>query len=262
VDVVSFDPALAAAGLVVGVLVGLTGMGGGALLTPLMVLVFHVDPAAAVSSDLVVSLAMKPVGGAVHWRRGTVRSDIVRWLVVGSVPAAFAGAVILDLLDASSVDDVVRRALGVALIAAATSMVLRSRLLARRMRGADLVATAPVRPLPTLAVGVFGGLLVGITSVGSGSLMIVLLLVLYPTLAGASLVGTDLVQAVPLVGAAALGHMLFGSVDVDLMIPLLVGALPGVYVGARLSSRAPERVVRPMLFTVLFASGLKLLQVI
>jgi uncharacterized membrane protein YfcA len=129
--------------------------------------------------------------------------------------------------------------------------------------GASRSPTAQVvlRPLPTLAIGVLGGLMVGMTSVGSGSLMIVLLLVLYPGLPLAVLVGTDLVQAIPLVASAALGHLVFGDVKLGLTASLIIGSLPGVYLGARFSSRAPDRVIRPVLAVVLFISGLKLVGV-
>ncbi|HWC37863.1 MAG TPA: sulfite exporter TauE/SafE family protein, partial [Acidimicrobiales bacterium] len=125
----------------------------------------------------------------------------------------------------------------------------------------DGAAPIAVRPLPTLAIGVLGGLIVGMTSVGSGSLMIVLLLVLYPGLAMATLVGTDLVQAIPLVASAALGHLIFGDVKLGLTTSLILGSLPGVYFGARFSSRAPDRVIRPILAVVLFLTGLKLVGV-
>ncbi|HEX2850906.1 MAG TPA: sulfite exporter TauE/SafE family protein [Acidimicrobiales bacterium] len=257
------DPGIAAAGLLVGFTVGLTGMGGGALLTPLMILFFRVSPLAAVSSDLLVSLVMKPVGASVHLRRGTVRTDLVKWLAIGSVPAAFAGVLLLKALGGDDLDPVVKHALGAALILAAAAMIVKAQLNARRATGAGGPAPAiVVRPIPTLAVGVAGGLVVGMTSVGSGSLIIVLLLFLYPGLSSAELVGTDLVQAIPLVASAALGHLLFGHVSLALTASLVVGALPGVYAGARLSARAPERVVRPALFLVLLTSGLKLVQVI
>ena len=257
----TLDPGIALAGLAVGFMVGLTGMGGGALLTPIMILFFRVPPLAAVSSDLVVSLFMKPVGGAVHARRGTVHSGLVRWLVIGSVPAALAGAWLLSQLGSHNVEPLLRRALGIALLASAGSMILKARIAKRRMEGDDPGPVVVRRGL-TVAIGVAGGLLVGLTSVGSGTLMIVLLLFAYPGLRPAQLVGTDLVQAVPLVAAAALGHFFWGSVSLALTASLLLGALPGVYAGACVSSRAPDRVVRPTLITVLFASGLKLVQVI
>ena len=254
------QPLVALAGLVVGLVVGLTGMGGGALMTPMLVLLFGVQPLAAVSSDLVAAFVMKPVGGLVHLRRGTVDTGLVRWLVLGSVPAAFCGVLVLEALgDGQGVQDAVELALGAALLLAAASIVAKATI---GSRGGPAVTTSGpvrVRRLPTVLVGVLGGFVVGMTSVGSGSLMIVLLLLLYPRLTPSSLVGTDLVQAVPLVGAAALGHLLFGDFRLGLTTSLLIGSLPGVYAGARLSSRASGALVRRCLVVVLLASGLKLL---
>jgi uncharacterized protein len=264
------DPYVAAAGLLVGFTVGLTGMGGGALMTPLLVLLFKVQPLAAISSDLVAAVIMKPVGGGVHLRRGTVNFALVRWLVVGSVPAAFAGVLVLSHLgDGTGVQARIKQALGVALLLAASSIAAKGLLQVRASRMALGMATGGpasrrplrVRPLPTVLIGVVGGLVVGMTSVGSGSLMIVMLLLLYPMLRSSELVGTDLVQAIPLVAAAAVGHLLFGDFQLDLTASLLVGSLPGVYLGARLSSRAHDVVIRPALALVLVASGLKLLGV-
>jgi uncharacterized membrane protein YfcA len=265
--------AVAIAGLFVGFVVGLTGMGGGALMTPMMILLFGVQPLAAVSSDLVASMVMKPVGGAVHLRRGTVNKDLVRWLVVGSVPSAFLGVLVLRAIgDDAQTEGIVRTSLGVALIFAAGSMVAKALLDLRKAQRLQLAAAAgeqvdfrvediKVRRVPTLFVGIIGGLVVGMTSVGSGSLMIVALLLLYPTIRAGQLVGTDLVQAVPLVASASLGHLLFGDFQLDLTVSLLIGALPGVYVGARVSSSAPGGIIRRALVVVLLASGLKLLEV-
>ncbi|MCZ7525347.1 MAG: sulfite exporter TauE/SafE family protein [Acidimicrobiia bacterium] len=258
---IGIDPGLVLAGAIVGLTVGLTGMGGGALMTPMLVLLFGVPPLTAVSSDLVVSLVMKPVGGAIHWRRGTVRTDLARWLVVGSVPAAFAGAALVGTMEPAGVEGWLRRALGLALVASAVMMVMRARFAAAR-GSARAPVSSPVSPALTVGVGAIGGFVVGLTSVGSGTLVIVLLMWLYPTLTPAELVGTDLVQAVPLVGAAAFGHLLFGEVVFALTLSLLVGGIPGVYLGARMSARASQRVVRPALLAVLLTSGLKLLQVI
>lgn len=254
------DPMISLAGLLGGFVVGLTGMGGGALMTPLLVLVFHIQPLAAVSSDLVTSLFMKPFGGAVHWHRKTVRTDLVRWLAMGSIPAALAGVLLLRAFGTAHIDQWLRQAIGIALLASAGSMVLRARITARRSRLEPLPPAILNRPA-TLAIGVLGGLLVGMTSVGSGSVIIVLLLTVYPSLTSAELVGTDLVQAVPLVAAAAFGHLLFGDVRFGLTASLLVGALPGVLLGAHFSSSASARYVRPALFAVLLTSGLKLVQV-
>ncbi|GAA0498972.1 UPF0721 transmembrane protein [Paractinoplanes deccanensis] len=253
------DLTLALAGLGVGIVVGLTGMGGGALMTPILVLVFGVPPVAAVSSDLAASAVMKPFGGAVHARRGTVNWALVRWLCVGSVPAAFAGVLLLRLLgDDETVQQSIRIALGVALVLAAAGLVLKS--WAARRRGGDTGPPEPitVKPLPTALLGAAGGLVVGLTSVGSGSLIIVALLALYPKLRANDLVGTDLVQAIPLVTSAALGHALFGDLQLDLAGAVLLGSIPGVLIGSRISSRAPAGLVRTALVIVLLASALKL----
>ena len=258
----SIDPQVALAGLLVGFTVGLTGMGGGALMTPLLVLFFKVDPLAAVSSDIVASVVMKPIGGSVHLRRGTVHTGIVKWLMVGSVPSAFCGVLLLTHLgNGADLQSRLKVMLGGALLLAATGMTVRALLQASRPDESLPADQVPVKPLPTVAIGVVGGLIVGLTSVGSGSLMIVLLLILYPRLRTSTLVGTDLVQAIPLVTSAAIGHLLFGDFKLGLTASLLVGCIPGVYVGARLSSRAPNHAIRPVLVTVLVASALKLLGV-
>jgi len=260
---------LALGALAVGVVVGLTGMGGGALMTPMLVLLFGVSPLAAVSSDLVASAVMKPVGSVVHLRNGTVRMDLVKWLCLGSVPAAFAGVLVARALGhGGNIDNLIQKALGVALIIAATGLFVRAYLrLAERARSRDGrrdgdpagPPTIQVRPLPTVVIGAIGGLVVGMTSVGSGSLIIIALMFLYPTLRASELVGTDLVQAVPLVASAALGHTLFGDLRLGLTASLLVGAIPGAYVGAQLSSRLPAALIRRALAFVLLASALKLL---
>ena len=263
-----FDGGVTLAGFIVGIVVGMTGMGGGALMTPILVLVFGITPLTAVSSDLVASMIMKPIGSVVHVRKGTVRWGIVKWLALGSVPFAFAGVFVLRAVSNSdSLQGNVKIALGTALCLAASLIVVkgymqykRSRATGRAVRSA-LHAPINIRPVPLLIIGAVGGLIVGMTSVGSGSLIIVCLMFLYPTLAGSELVGTDLVQAVPLVAAAALGHILYGDFQLGLTASLLLGSIPGVYLGARLSSRARDGVVRPALVFVLLASGLKLLNV-
>lgn len=247
-------------GLLVGFTVGLTGMGGGALMTPMLVLIFKVNPLAAVSSDIVASVVMKPIGGGVHLLRGTVHRGIVGWLMVGSIPSAFAGVLLLDQLgQGPALDRKLKVMLGGALLVAATAMTTKLLLQARRHTETVAPEDVGVRVAPTICIGIAGGLIVGLTSVGSGSLMIVLLLALYPRLQTSSLVGTDLVQAVPLVASAALGHLLFGDFQLSLTTSLLLGCVPGVYAGARLSSKAPDHAIRPVLVAVLVASALKLL---
>jgi uncharacterized membrane protein YfcA len=246
-------------------------MGGGALMTPVLVLFFNVPPLAAVSSDLVASAVMKPVGSFVHLRRGTVNLGLVRWLCIGSIPGAFSGVLIAKALGGGEqVQQFIRVALGVALVLAAAGLIVRAYIrLAEHARQRDgRAAPLPLgpprvnlRPLPTAIVGVLGGAVVGLTSVGSGSLIIIALMVLYPTLKANELVGTDLVQAVPLVASAALGHLLFGDFHMDVTTSLLLGCIPGVWVGAHLSARAPGGLVRRALAFVLLASALKLFNV-
>lgn len=244
---------------VVGLLVGLTGAGGGALMTPMLILLFSVKPSTAISSDLVAAVIMRPVGAAVHLKRGTVNLGLVAWMAAGSVPAAFLGSYLLHLMGhTADAEHNVQTALGAALLLGAAAMVLR-RTLDRRsgQQRAGLVGEVALRPLPTLAIGVIGGLVVGITSVGAGSLMIVLLLFLYPALGARQLVGTDLTQAIPLTGAAALGALAFGHVALPVTGAVVVGSVPAVLVGSLISSRVPDRLLRPVITLAILASGLK-----
>lgn len=245
------------AGLGVGIIVGLTGMGGGALMTPILVLLFGVHPVAAISSDLAASAIMKPFGGWVHARRGTVNWRLVAWLCAGSIPSAFLGVLLLDLFGSDeNVQHSVKIALGVALLLAAGGMLLKA--WTGRRNANRPAAPITVKPVPTVLIGIMGGLVVGLTSVGSGSLIIVALLALYPTLRANDLVGTDLIQAVPLVTAAALGHAFFGDLHLDIAGAVILGSIPGVLIGSRISSRAPGGLVRSALVIVLLASSLKL----
>lgn len=255
----------------VGIIVGLTGMGGGALMTPMLVLFFGVPPLAAVSSDLVASAVMKPVGSIVHLRRGTVNLKLVGWLCVGSVPSAFAGVLVLKAIgDSEQIQDGVKIALGVAILFTASMLFVRAlmrlveRARTRDGQGQTQTQDRPeivVKVIPTVLLGALGGLIVGMTSVGSGSLIIIGLMFLYAGLQAGQLVGTDLVQAVPLVLSAAIGHAMFGELDLMISLPLILGGAPGAFLGAQLSSRMPGGFVRRALAFVLLASGLKLLNV-
>jgi len=245
----------------VGIVVGLTGMGGGALMTPALIFV-GVNPAAAVANDLVAASINKSVGAAVHWRQGSPNLRLAGWLVAGSVPCAFAGGFIVKAIDPKHTDDILMTAIGVALLFAAASYTLRILLQQRRLAaGNETSNEITVRPGMTLLVGAVGGLLVGITSVGSGSLIMVALLMLYPTLSAVKLVGTDLVQAVPLVLAAAVGHVVNVGVDWSVLIPLVIGGTPGTYLGARISSWINQSVIRRGIVIVLTLTGLKMLGV-
>ena len=253
------NPYVVLGSALVGLLVGLTGAGGGALMTPMLILLFNVKPSAAISSDLVAAVVMRPAGALVHLQKGTVNLRLVGWMCLGSVPMAFLGAYLLHVLGGEPAQQQnVETALGAALLAGTAAMVLRY-VLDRRsgQQRTGSVARVQARPLVTILIGVAGGLIVGMTSVGSGSLMIVLLLFAYPALAAGQLVGTDLAQAVPLTAAAALGALAFGHVQFGLTFAVVLGSVPAVLIGSLLSSRAPDRYIRPVIAFVIFASGLK-----
>jgi len=250
---VHINVAMVLGSVVVGFLVGLTGMGGGALMTPMLVLVFGVSPAAAISSDLVAALFMKPLGVAMHWRKKTVNWSLVRQLAVGSVPAALAGTYVLHVLGATkSTQSHLKLVLAVALIIGAVAMVAR---LVVPARGTD--TALPAAPVRVALIGVVGGFMVGLTSVGAGSLILVLLTLLYPAIRSDELVGTDLAQALPLTAAATVGAILFGHVQLAVTTSIVLGAVPAVVVGSYLSSRGFNQTLRPFLAAVALLSGLK-----
>jgi hypothetical protein len=253
---VHIDLYIALAGLIVGCAVGLTGMGGGALMTPVLVLLFHVQPVAAVASDLVASLVMKPVGAAVHAGRGTVQWGLVAWLTAGSVPSAFLGVTFLKWIgDGTRIQSIVSVTLGVVLLVAVAALGVKMLLDHRSPRTPGVEAKLIMKKAPTLAIGASIGFIVGITSVGSGTLVIILLLFLYPRLRGSQMVGTDLAQAIPMVGSAALAHVLFGDFALGLTASILIGSIPGVLIGAIVSSYAPTLFLRGALSSVLLVSG-------
>ena len=247
----------------VGIVVGLTGMGGGALMTPALIFL-GINPAAAVANDLVAASVNKSVGAAVHWRNGSPNLRLAGLLVIGSVPFAFAGGFIVKSVgDAEARADFLTTAIGWALLLAAGSYALRMYLQLRFVTGGNVLSTEEphVRAATTILVGAVGGLLVGITSVGSGSLIMVSLLLLYPTLSAVRLVGTDLVQAVPLVLSAAAGHVLTEGITWAVLIPLILGGTPGTFFGARLAGWVSQSVIRRGIVMVLFLTGLKMLGV-
>ena len=253
------DPYIVLGSAVIGLLVGMTGAGGGALMTPMLILLFGVTPSAAISSDLVAAVVMRPIGAAVHLRAGR------------STCASFAGwcsarcrrpssAPICCTCWATQVGagphrDRARR--GAADRRRRDGAALRARPPRRPAAAPRSSPTSSPRPLLTVAIGIVGGIIVGMTSVGSGSLMIVLLLFLYPMIGANQLVGTDLTQAVPLTLAAALGALAFGHVEFGVTASLIIGSVPAVLVGSLLSSTVPDRYVRPAIAFVIFASGLK-----
>ena len=247
----------------VGIVVGLTGMGGGALMTPALIFL-GVPPTAAVANDLVAAAVNKSVGAGVHWRRGSPNLKLAMWLVIGSVPTAFAGAFIIQAFgEDAEQQSFVKFAIGCALLFTAATYGLRMYIQLRYVTAGNTIRDEKptVRPLPTLVVGAVGGLLVGITSVGSGSLIMVALLLLYPTLSAVKLVGTDLVQAVPLVMSAAISHVLVSGVDWNILIPLIVGGTPGTFLGARIANWVSQSVIRRGIVIVLALTGLTMLDV-
>jgi uncharacterized protein len=246
----------------VGIVVGLTGMGGGALMTPALIFL-GVNPTAAVANDLVAASVNKSVGAAVHWRFGKPNLKLAGLLIAASVPTAFAGAFIIDAFAGTDQEEFVTQAIGFALLLTAATYGLRMYIQLRYVTGGNvLVQDDPaLRPIPTLLVGATGGLLVGITSVGSGSLIMVALLLLYPTLSAVKLVGTDLVQAVPLVLSAAISHVIVSGVDWAVLVPLIVGGTPGTFLGARIANWVSQSVIRRGIVIVLTLTGLKMLDV-
>ena len=253
------DPYIVLGSAIVGFLVGMTGAGGGALMTPMLILLFGITPSAAISSDLVAAVVMRPVGAAVHLRKGTVNRALVGWMVLGSVPMAFLGAYLLHVIGhEKSAQQKIEVVLGVALLVGAGAMLLRYALDRRTGAGrSGAVDEITVRPVPTVLVGMIGGIIVGLTSVGSGSLMIIMLLFLYPMIGANQLVGTDLTQAVPLTLAAAAGALAFGHVEFGVTSALIIGSVPAVFLGSLFSSSAPDHYVRPAITFVIAASGLK-----
>ncbi len=254
-----FDLLHVAAGLLVGLLVGLTGVGGGSLMTPLLVLMFGVSPTTAVGTDLLFAATTKTAGMGIHGWRETIDWKVMRRLATGSLPAAVLTLIGLNTFIhiGKSASHVILLVLGSMLLLTALGIVLQQRLMSYAQHH------EPVDPrksfLPTVALGALLGVLVTISSVGAGAIGVTALLMLYPHLPVSRIVGTDIAHAVPLAFVAGTGHWLIGDVDFFLLGNLLVGSIPGVIVGSLLSSRAPDRLLRPALAAVLVVSGVRLL---
>ncbi|MGD9664557.1 MAG: sulfite exporter TauE/SafE family protein [Novosphingobium sp.] len=247
------------AGFAVGVMVGFTGVGGGALMTPLLVLVFGVAPQTAVGTDLIYAATTKTAGSAVHGWRETVDWKIVRRLASGSLPAAFVTLLALHLFGeaASVVQTVIVYLLGVMLLITAVAVAFQTSIIRWAAN------RHPVREgrelLPTVVLGAVIGTAVSLSSVGAGAIGVTALLMLYPSLPMARIVGTDIAHAVPLAFVSGLGHWAVGGVDTGLLMNLLVGSIPGVILGSLLATHVPDRLLRPALALVLLVSGFKLL---
>ncbi|MGH2494375.1 MAG: sulfite exporter TauE/SafE family protein [Ktedonobacteraceae bacterium] len=271
-------------GLLIGVLVGLTGMGGGSLLAPILILVFRVPPIWAVGTDVAYSTVTKALGSVVHIRQKHVNFKIALWLACGSVPATLLSVTLVQYIRkhyGSVVNGVILHAIGFTLILVAILLVAKPFLM-RRVEQKRLEAqkkqaalagesgepvSAPntnrwekrYRPLVTALIGAFVGFLVGLTSVGSGTLIIVSLAFLFPRLTAKELVGTDIFQAFMLLAAGAIAYITAGTINWHIVGLLLIGSLPGVFIGSKLSKFIPEPYMRPILAVVLVISGWKLI---
>lgn len=251
------------AGFLVGTLVGLTGVGGGALMTPILVLIFGMAPSAAVGTDLWFAAITKMVGGAVHGKKGTIDWQVLRRLFLGSVPAALLTLIWLHLTQSDKLQSVLMiKLLGGVLILTSIASVFRPYFfsIGKRMRLGSPVEFKRLQPALTVLGGALIGFLVTFTSIGAGALGAVILLYLYPLrMSPSSLVGTDIVHAIPLTVLAGLGHMLMGNVKFDMLGMLLVGSVPGIILGSLGSAHAPEKIVRTAISVVLVAVGVKML---
>ncbi len=267
-------------GLLVGFLVGLTGMGGGSLLAPILILIFRVPPVWAVGTDIAYSTVTKALGSVVHIRQKHVNFKVALWLACGSVPATLLSVGLVQYIHkhyGNAVNSVILHALGFTLVFVAVLLVLKPFIM-RRLEQRQLEARKQealregssssersnlwekrYRPLVTALVGAVVGFLVGLTSVGSGTLIIVSLAFLFPRLTTKELVGTDIFQAFMLLAAGAIGYLSAGTINWTIAGLLLIGSLPGVYLGSKLSKFIPDRYLRPVLATVLVISGLKLI---
>lgn len=249
----------AAAGALVGMLVGLTGVGGGALMTPLLVLLFGVSPQTAVGTDLLFAAVTKIAGSAVHGTRETVDWRIVRRLASGSIPAALLTLGVLASFGRIGAhgQQVILLALAVLLALTAVVTLVRKRL-AGFAHGLEPLDPPAMASAGTIALGAAIGIAVTISSVGAGAIGVTVLLMLYPRMRMARIVGSDIAHAVPLALIAGIGHWMIGDVDANLLINLLIGSLPGVVIGSLLSSRASDKLLQPLLAIVLALSSWQL----
>ncbi len=249
-------------GLLVGLLVGCTGIGAAALMTPLLILVGGVRPVIAVGTDLAYGAITKAVGGAVHYRQRTVDVTIAKHLASGSVPMALVGVGCIRWMMGGTrneaVDHFVSQALGLALILVSLSLLLKRLPRCGSVPPIHSGHSGQQRML-TVILGAGIGFLVGLTSVGSGSLIAAALVTVYPQLPLRRVVGTDIFHATFLTAAAGLAHLGLGNVNLPLLGQLLIGSIPGVWLGSRLAVRLPERLLRPVLACLLLGVGFKLM---
>ena len=255
----AIHPLYSLSGLIVGLLVGFTGVGGGALMTPLLVMAFGIHPATAVGTDLLYAGLTKITGSAVHSRHGAVDWKVVRRLALGSAPAATLTLIALSALGQGSnmANHVITMTLGIALLMTALTLLMRKWLIARY--GARLERASERRiAAMTTGLGIVLGVLVTLSSVGAGAIGVTALLMLYPKMPTVRLVGSDIAHAVPLTLIAGAGHWWMGSVNFGLLLSLLIGSIPGIMIGSHFASRVPDRVLRPLLAGTLALIGVRL----
>ena len=255
----SFDPHFAIAGFIVGALVGVTGVGGGSLMTPILIVLFGVSPATAVGTDLLFAAATKTVGTLVHGFNKTIEWRIVRRLAIGSLPATALALVALSLLhmSAGGARHVITAILTLALFLTAGAMITRNRIFELYAERLSRLEERSIARL-TVATGAVLGLLVTFSSVGAGAIGVTALVLLYPGISMARIVGSDIAHAVPLTLVAGLGHGAMGSLDVHTLLSLLAGSFPGIFVGSWVSARIPDVALRYALATVLIIVGARL----
>ncbi|MGI8580209.1 MAG: sulfite exporter TauE/SafE family protein [Solirubrobacteraceae bacterium] len=257
------DPLIVLFGLGVGLLVGTTGVGGGSLMTPLLILVFGIKPTVAIGTDLAYAAVTKTVGGWRHFRNGTVNMGISLWLAVGSVPGALGGVYVLRLLEdaygAEAFDSLLLELVAAALLV--TGLAVIGRILfspASAERERDSLELTRRYKAAAVTLGLTVGFVLGLTSAGSGSLIAVGLILIF-RLTQRRIVGTDVFHAAILLWVAAIAHLISGNVDLSLAGNILIGSIPGVWIGSGLAVRLPEGALRPTLAVVLLAAGLALL---
>jgi uncharacterized protein len=257
--VYSIEVPYALSGFAVGFVVGMTGVGGGSLMTPLLVLLFGVHPATAVGTDLLYAAVTKTCGTAVHHIANTVEWRVVAWLAAGSLPASLITLFMLRRVDVSSsaLADLISRVLGYGLLLTTLSLVFRRYILGLA-RALSFYRRPRIQAAATVLLGILVGALVSLSSVGAGAIGVTALILLYPHLPIVRIVGTDIAHAVPLTLVAGLGHFAIGAVDLPLLASLLIGSLPGIAIGSLVAPRAPERALRLFLAGVLAVVGIRL----
>jgi uncharacterized protein len=257
------DPAIIVFGLGIGVLVGMTGMGGGSLMTPLLILIFGIQPTTAIGTDIFYSAVTKTVGGWRHFRMKTVNMELVKWLSFGSVPAAVLGVAIVSVLQdhigEDRLDSLVYAVLGGTLLMVGVITLTRALILRDLVVERDRFEVQRRHKVAAILIGAVTGFVIGITSAGSGTVIAILLIAVY-RLAPKRVVGTDVFHAAILLWAAGIAHWIGGNVDFTLAANILIGSIPGVVIGAALSDRAPQGFIRTALGLVLVGSGIVTIQ--